>query len=183
MEIAMSQADSAYTTSRLTFPAGPKIRRRQFVTSGVAALAGVITASRTENVSVTGGSDPIFDAIESHRHVFERLRCLFAEQDAAERELKRVPPYGRAELEAKLARLCEAEGLLGRAEMEASRRLASMVPASLKGLVATLNYVRQHYEIGQYPMYEEDGYRQLLFSAERAICIAACLEVPRPGDG
>lgn len=133
-------------------------------------------------MSITGGSDPIFDAIESHRQVFERLRCLFAEQDAAERELMRASSYGRAEVEAKLARLCEQEGLLGRAEMEASRRLASMVPASLKGLIAALHYVRQHYEIGQYPMYEEDGYRQLLFSAERAICIAACLEVPRPGD-
>jgi hypothetical protein len=133
-------------------------------------------------VSITGGSDPIFDAIESHRQVFERPRCLFAEQDAAERELMRASSYGRAEVEAKLARLCEQEGLLGRAEMEASRRLASMVPASLKGLIAALHYVRQHYEIGQYPMYEEDGYRQLLFSAERAICIAACLEVPRPGD-
>ena len=179
----MSQADSAYTTSRLTFPAGPRVRRRQFVTSGVAALAGAIAASRTETFSVKGGSDPIFDAIESHRHIFGRLRCLFAEQDAAERELEQASLYGRAELEAKLAQLCEAEGLLGRAEMEASRRLASTVPASLKGLVAALNYVRQHYEIGQYQMYEEDGYRQLLFSAERAICIAACLEVPRPGDG
>jgi hypothetical protein len=179
----MSQADSAYTTSRLTFPAGPRLRRRQFVTGGVAALAGAITASRTENISVMGGSDPIFDAIESHRRVFERLRCLFAEQDAAERALKRGSRDGQVELEAQLARLCEAEGLLGRAEMEASRRLASMVPASLKGLVAALNYVRQHYEIGQYPMYEEDGYRQLLFSAERAICTAACLEVPRPDDG
>jgi hypothetical protein len=178
----MSQADSAYTTSRLSFPAGPRVRRRQFVTGGVAALAGAITASRTENISATGGSDPIFDAIGSHRQVFERLRCLFAEQDLAERELKRAPPYGRAELEAKLAQLCEAEGLLGRAEMEASRRLARIVPASLKGLVAALHYVRQHYEIGQYPMYEEDGYRQLLFSAERAISDAACLEVPRPGD-
>jgi hypothetical protein len=178
----MSQADSAYTTSRLTFPAGPRVRRRQFVTSGVAALAGAIAASRTENISVTGGADPIFDAIERHRQVFERLRCLFAEQDVAERELKRASRWSRAELEAKLARLCEAEGSLGRAEMEASRRLASVVPASLKGLVAALNYVRQHYEIGQYPMYEEDGYRQLLFSAERAISVAACLEVPRPGD-
>jgi hypothetical protein len=179
----MSQADSAYTTTRLTIPAGPRVRRRQFVTGGVAALAGAITGSRTENVFVTGGPDPIFDAIESHRQVFERLRCLFAEQDAAERELKRATPYGRVELEAKLTQLCEAEGLLGRAEMEASRRLASVVPASLKGLVAALSYVRRHYEIGQYPMYEEDGYRQLLFSAERALCVAASLEVPRPGDG
>jgi hypothetical protein len=32
-----------------------------------------------------------------------------------------------------------------------------------------------------YPMYEEDGYRLLLFSTERAICAAAGLAVPHRG--
>jgi hypothetical protein len=51
------------------------------------------------------------------------------------------------------------------------------VPASLNGAAAALRYVRERYEVGHYPMYEEDGYRLLLFSAERAICAAAGLSV------
>jgi hypothetical protein len=62
--------------------------------------------------------------------------------------------------------------------MKASTRLASTVPASLKGAAAALHYVREHYEVGRYPIYEDDGYRLLLFSTERAICAAAGLLVP-----
>jgi hypothetical protein len=175
MELPMSQADSAYTTSRSIFPGGPAVRRRQFVTGGAVALAGVITASRAASVPGPSAPDPILDAIEGHRRAFEELGRLLAEQDAAERELRRTPGPGRAELEAKLAGLCEAEGLLGRAEMKASRRLAITVPASLTGVAAALQYVRACYEVGQYPLYEEDGYRLLLLSTERAICAAAGL--------
>jgi hypothetical protein len=181
MEQAMSQADSAYTTSRSIFPGGPTVRRRQFVTGGAAVLAGVITASRAEGVPVPNGPDPILEAIEAHRRAFEELRHLLAEQDAAERELRRAPGGRRAELEAKLVGLCEAEGALGRAEMKASRRLATTMPGSLKGAAAALRYVRECYEVGQYPLYEEDGYRLLLLSTERAICAAAGLAVPNHG--
>ncbi|WP_316167535.1 MULTISPECIES: hypothetical protein [unclassified Bradyrhizobium] len=179
----MSQADSAYTTSRSIFPAGPVLRRRQFVAGGAAVLAGVISASRAEGVPVPNAPDPILDAIEGHRRAFEELGHLLAEQDAAERELRRAHGSRRAELEARLAGLCETEGALGRAEMKASRQLATTVPESLNGAAATLRYVREHYDFGQYPMYEEDGYRLLLFSTERAICAAAGLAVPTiPGD-
>ena len=179
----MSQADSAYTTSRSIFPGGPAVRRRQFVTGGAVALAGVITASRAASVPGLSAPDPILDAIEGHRRAFEELGRLLAEQDAAERELRRAPGPRRAKLEAKLAGLCEAEGALGRAEMNASRRLATTVPGSLKGAVAALQYVRERYEVGQYPLYEEDGYRLLLLSTERAICAAAGIAVPDRGVG
>jgi hypothetical protein len=109
------------------------------------------------------------------------LRHLLAEQDAVERELRRAPGSRRAELEAKLVGLCDAEGALGRAEMKASRRLAGTVPESLRGVAAALQYVRERYEVGQYPLYEEDGYRLLLFSTERAICAAAGLAAPHRG--
>jgi hypothetical protein len=171
----MSQADSAYTTSRSIFPDGPAVRRRQFVTGGAAILAGVITPSWAESVRVSTAPDPVLDAIEGHRRAFEELGRLLAEQDAAERELRRAPGGRRAELEARLAGLCEAEGALGRVEMKASRRLATTVPGSLNGAAAALQYVRACYEVGQYPLYEEDGYRMLLFSTERAICAAAGL--------
>ncbi|MDA9440643.1 hypothetical protein XH98_16315 [Bradyrhizobium sp. CCBAU 51745] len=183
MELTMSQADSAYTTSRLLFPAGPAARRRQFVTGGAAILAGVITPSWAESVGVSTAPDPILDAIEGHRRVFEELGRLLAEQDAAERELRRAPCGRRAELEAKLSGLCEAEGALGRAEMKASRQLAGTVPGSLKGVAAALRYVRECYEVGQSPLYEQDGYRLLLLSTERAICAAIGLAIPpRGGD-
>ena len=177
----MSQADSAYTTSRSILPAGLALRRRQFVTGGAAALAAAITASRAASVPAPEAPDPILAAIEGHCRDFEELRRLLAEQDAAERELRRARKGRRAALEARLADLCEAEGPLGCAEMKASLRLAKTVPASLTGAAAALRYVRERYDFGQYPMYEEDGYRQLLFSTERAICAAAGLAVPHRG--
>ena len=136
-----------------------------------------LTASRAASVPVPEAPDPILAAIEGHRRDFEVLRRLLAEQDAAERELRYALMGRRAALEAQLAHLCEAEGPLGSAEMKASLRLAETVPASLTGAAAALRYVRERYEVGHYPMYEEDGYRLLLFSAERAICAAAGLSV------
>jgi hypothetical protein len=87
----------------------------------------------------------------------------------------------RAVLEAQLAHLCEAEGPLGCAEMKASHRLARTVPVSLNGAAAALRYVRERYDVGQYPMYEEDGYRLALFSTECVICATASLAVPDRG--
>ena len=87
----MSQADSAYTTSRSIFAGGRGLRRRQFVTGGAAILAGAITASRAERVPTLCVPDPILDAIEGHRRAFEELGRLLAEQDAAERELQHAP--------------------------------------------------------------------------------------------
>ena len=177
----MSQADSAYTTSRSIFAGGRGLRRRQFVTGGAAILAGAITASRAERAAALCAADPILDAIEGHRRAFEELGRLLAEQDAAERELRRAPKGRRPELQARLAGLCDAEGALGRAEMKASLRLAGTVPASLRGAAAALHYVRERYQVGRYPMYEEDGYRLLLFSTERAVCAAAGLAVAQCG--
>src|SRR5690242_20887456 len=100
MEYTMSQADSAYTTSRSIFAGGRALRRRQFVTGGVAILAGAITTSRAETAPAPGTADPILDAIEGHRRAFEELGRLLAEQDAAERELRRAPKGRRTELQA-----------------------------------------------------------------------------------
>ncbi|WP_316204532.1 hypothetical protein [Bradyrhizobium sp. SZCCHNS3051] len=177
----MSQAETAYTTSRSILPAGLALRRRQFVTGGATALAAVIAASRAASVPVPEAPDPILAAIEGHRWHYEELGRLLAEQDAAERELRRAGKGRRAALEAQLADLCKAEGPLGRIEMQASLRLAKTVPASLTGAATALRYVRERYDVGQYPMYEEDGYRLLLFSTERAICAAAGLAVPHRG--
>jgi len=88
---------------------------------------------------------------------------------------------GGPSLQARLPGPCDAEGALGRAEMKASLRPAGTVPVSLRGAAAALHYVRERYEVGRYPMYEEDGYRLLLFSTERAVCAAAGLVVAKRG--
>jgi hypothetical protein len=157
------------------------LRRRQFVTGGAAILAGAITASRAERLPAPYATDPVLDAIEGHRRAFEEPRRLPAEQDAAERELRHAPKGRRTELQARLPGPCDAEGALGRAEMKASLRPAGTVPVSLRGAAAALHYVRERYEVGRYPMYEEDGYRLLLFSTERAVCAAAGLVVAKRG--
>jgi hypothetical protein len=82
---------AAHTTSRSILPAGMVLRRRRFVTDGAAAaLAAAVTASRAASVPVPEAPDPILIAIEGHRRDFEELRRLLAEQDAAERELRRA---------------------------------------------------------------------------------------------
>ena len=126
-------------------------------------------------------SDPILAAIEGHRRVFDGLLRLLAEQDTAERALRRAAKSKRPGLVARLEALCEAEGLLGQAEARAAHRLAQTVPASLTGAAATLRYVRERFAAGEYAMYDEDGYRMLLFSAECTICRAAGLPVPPRG--
>jgi hypothetical protein len=80
-----------------------------------------------------------------------------------------------------LVGLCGVEGAIGCVETKASLRLAKTVPVSLNGAAAALRYMRKRYDLGQYPMYEEDGYRLLLFSTERAICAAAGIAVPDLG--
>jgi hypothetical protein len=60
-----------------------------------AALAATVTASRAASVPVPEAPDPILAAIEGHRRDFEELRRLLAEQDAAERELRRRARMGR----------------------------------------------------------------------------------------
>jgi len=82
----MSQADFAYTTSRLIPPKSVTLQRRQFVARGVAVLT-TAAASRSANVSAPEALDPVHDAIEGHKRSFEELRCLLARQDVAERAL------------------------------------------------------------------------------------------------
>jgi hypothetical protein len=48
-------------------------------------------------------------------------------------------------------------------------RLARTLPATLAGAVAVLRYVRERFRRDNYALYEEDGYRVLLLSTERAI--------------
>ncbi len=136
------------------------ITRRHLVAA--AAVVSVAAVAAFPLLADEAVSDPIFAAIAEHRRAYADLLALFDAQAAAD----------QAGLAARLAELCEAEGSLGRVEMTAADRLARTVPRSLAGAAAVLRYVRQRFEHDDYPLYEADGYRALLFSTERAICRA-----------
>jgi hypothetical protein len=128
----------------------------------IAASAAVPVAAVAPVLSSVAVSDPIFAAIAEHRRAYADLLALFDAQAAAD----------KAGLAARLDQLCAAEGPLGQMEMAATDRLARTVPQSLAGAAAALRYVRERFERDAYPLYEEDGYRVLLLSTERAICRA-----------
>ena len=177
----MSQAESAYTTSPSIVRDPPVIQRRQVIEGGAALLAAAISGKRTGACAAPVAPDPIHAAIEGHRRTFSDLRELLAEQDATNRALRTAAKSKRRELEARLAELCATEGPLGRAEMQAAERMSETVPATLAGAAAALRYVREHFDDGEYAMYEDDGYRALLFSTERVICSAIGLPIPSRG--
>jgi hypothetical protein len=134
---------------------------RRFITRrDMVAASMVIPIATITSASSLASPDPIFAAIAEHRRAYADLLALFEAQMAAEQA-------GHA---ARLDALCVAEGPLGRVEMAATDRLARTVPQSLAGVAAMLRYVRERFEQDDYPLYEEDGYRALLFSTECAIC-------------
>jgi hypothetical protein len=114
-------------------------------------------------------SDPIYTAIAAHRRAYADVIALIARQDVANAALQAAGAADRAALAARLHELCEAEGPLGRAEMNATDRLLATVPETLAGAAATLAYVRVLFERDDYPITEDDGYRTLLASTECAI--------------
>ncbi len=137
------------------------ITRRHLVAASAAVPVAAVAAFPVLACG-EAGSDPIFAAIDAHRRAYADLLTLFEAQAAAE----------QAGLAARLDKLCAAEGPLGRVEMAAAGRLARTVPATLAGAAAVLRYVRERFKRDHYALYEEDGYRVLLFSIERAICRA-----------
>jgi hypothetical protein len=174
----MSQAESAYTTSPSIVRDSPAVRRRQVIEGGAALLAAAVTGTRTGACAIPVAPDPIHAAIEAHVRAFSDLRTLFAELDATDRALRTATKSMRRELATRLAKLCTAEESLGRAEMEAAEHMSETVPGTLAGAAAALRYVREHFDDGEYALYEDDGYRTLLFSTECTICSAVGLPIP-----
>jgi hypothetical protein len=138
----------------------------------VAAAAAIPVAAASFPV-VACEADPIFAAIAAHAKAYADVVALLAAQDAAAAELEAADAIARPALEARLDRLCDAEGPLGRVEVEATHRLVGTTPATLAGAAAALRYVRELYERDEYAPCEEDGYRALLACTERAIGNAA----------
>ncbi len=147
--------------------AGRSFITRRHVVAGAATV--IPTVGGVFLVRADVASDPIFAAIDAHRRVYTELLALFDRQAAADQALQRADAVMRPSLEARLDALCRAEGALGRLEMRASARLAATVPTTLDGAVAVLRYVRALFERDDYSLYEDHGYRALLFSTERAI--------------
>ena len=53
--------------------------------------------------------------------------------------------------------------------MSSTDRIVATVPRTLAGAAACLRYVRERFVADGFGLYEEDGYRALLFSTECAI--------------
>jgi hypothetical protein len=121
------------------------------------------------NPESEASSDPIYAAIGLHARAYAEVVALLAAQDAADAALQAADPTARPALAARLDDLCAAEGLLGRAEMQATHRLIHTIPATLAGAAAALAYLRELYARDGYAPCEEDGYRALLLSIECAL--------------
>jgi len=148
---------------------------RRFLVAGSAAAVAVLASAPV--LACEAVCDPILAVIDGHRRAYADVVALLAAQDAADQALREANDTMRPVREARLADLCAAEGPLGLAEMQAAARLAGTVPETLAGAAAVLRYVRERFA-DDYAMYEEDGYRALLLSTERAICHAAGLSAP-----
>jgi len=148
------------------------ITRRQVVAASVIPVGGAF--------HVAAAADPMLAAIDRHARAYADVVALLAAQDAADRALQGSDAAARPRLQARLDALCEAEGPLGRVEMEATDCLIHTVPATLAGAAAALRYVRELFARGGYPLCEEDGYRALLLSTECAICREIGLPAPPP---
>jgi hypothetical protein len=136
----------------------------------VAASAAVIPASiGTMPASADIAPDPIFTAILAHRRVYAELLKLFDAQRVTDEAVQQANALARPALQARLSELCRAEGPLGRLEMRASNRMAATVPTTLDGAVAVLRYLRELFERDDYSPFEDDEYRKLLNSTERAL--------------
>ena len=145
------------------------ITRRHLVAAAIplAAASSLPTLASAE-------ADPIFAAIERHRRVYAQILALLDAQTAADRAVQQADALARPALEARLDELCRAEGPLGRLEIRASKRVAATVPQTLEGAVAVLRYLRELFARDDYAPFEDDGYRTLMFSTERAIARHAC---------
>src|SRR5262249_25164445 len=126
-------------------------------------------------------ADPIFAAIDSHRRAFVELTAFLGKRNAIERSLCAADPRARQDLEARLAEFCEVESQLGCAEIEAADEIAAIVPKTLAGTAVGLRYVRERFEEDGHAMFEEDGYRELLFRTECVICSAIGFPLPLHG--
>lgn len=140
------------------------ITRRHLVAAAVPLAVGA-----SFPVRAFAEADPIFAAIETHRRVYGEILILLDAQTAADRAVQQADALARPALEARLDELCRAEGPLGRLEIRASRRMATTVPQTLEGAVAVLRYLRELFARDDYAPFEDDGYRTLAFSTERAI--------------
>jgi hypothetical protein len=142
------------------------ITRRHLVAASVATIPAAVGPSLPARACA---SDPIFAAIDAHRRVYAEILTLLDAQAAADRAVQQADAVTRPALEARLDALCRAEGPLGRREIRASRRMAATVPETLDGAVAVLRYLRELFARDDYAPFEDDGYRTLLNSTERAI--------------
>lgn len=131
-----------------------------------AAIAGTF-ASAVPTAALP--ADPVFALIDAHARAYADVVALMAAQDRANAALQEADAIAQPELEARLKALCKAEWPLAQIERATADRIATTAPATLAGMAAMLRHVRAIFERDEFPLYEEDGYRVLLHTIERAI--------------
>lgn len=133
-----------------------------------AAIAGTL-ASAVPAAAIPAPADPIFALIDAHARAYADIVALMAAQDEANAALQQADALAQSALEARLEAFCKAEWPLAQIERATANRIAKTVPATLAGMTAVLRHVRTIFERDEFPLYEDDEYRVLLHTAERAI--------------
>ncbi len=138
-----------------------------------AAIAASLASVAAPAVPAAPAADPMFTLIEQHARAYADVVALMAEQDRANEALQQADAAARPALEALLDALCKAEWPLAQLERAAAEAIAATVAATPAGAAAVLRHVRAIFERDDFPLYEDDGYRTLLRSTERALEIWA----------
>ena len=119
--------------------------------------------------------DPIFAAIEQHRHAYAAVDAFVPELADAEQAAWHAPRGKRRAANRRLKQAYAEERRLGDIVSDAADRFAATVPDTLPGAAAAIAYVRAHHAQG-YPMCDEqEDVMTLLASTETAIRRAAGL--------
>jgi len=154
--------------------------RHSITRRGVIAASALVPAASP--ILAGRARDPIYEVLAAHTEAYAKLSSLLDAQEAMARALDDADEAAKPALAERLAALCKAEYPLGCAERVLANRILVTVPDTLAGTAATLRYVRECFEADGFGLYEEDGYRALLFSVERSIvsATASCPAAPAP---
>src|ERR1044072_4310192 len=113
--------------------------------------------------------DPIFAAIESHRHAYAALDAFIPQLADVEEAAWHAPRGKRRAANRRLKEAYAEERRLGDTLSDAADRFAATAADTLPGAAAAIAYVRAHHAQG-YPMCDEqEDFMKLLASTEAAI--------------
>jgi hypothetical protein len=132
-------------------PAGstsPGSSRRGILAGVATALATAAAVNATAIVKASGAEpDPIFGVIEAHRAAWRRASEAFDRMSGIEESLPRGAPHWAyfcdpvpADLDPTLVEACLDHRAAWEAHVDAAVELVTVLPTSIAGLIALLNY-------------------------------------------